>query len=128
MHDAPGGLGFPFDIIKIQKIQVSGKHGVTEAEREKALPLEISVEIVADLSKPSESDAIDDTINYSRLHREILKVVETKSRHLLERLALDIIEAMFGDKRIHQATVTISKPERLSGATPSVTIVRWNTP
>ncbi len=128
MHDAPGGLGFPLDMIKIQKIQVSGKHGVTEAEREKALPLEISVEIVADLSKPAESDAIDDTINYSRLHKEILSVVETQSRHLLEKLALDIIEAMFEDKRIRQATVTIAKLERLSGATPSVTLVRWNTP
>lgn len=127
MADTSNAEDQPLDIIRIEHIKVSGKHGVTEAEREKSLPLEVSVELLADLSKPAQSDDIDETVNYSRLNREILSVVENNSRHLLERLALDIIEAIFVDKRIRQATVCIAKPERLFGATPSVTLVRRNT-
>jgi dihydroneopterin aldolase len=126
MFHIPSKDDLPLDIIRIEKIRVSGKHGVTEAEREKALPLEVSVELLADLTRAAQSDEIDDTINYSRLHKEIISVVENKSRHLLERLALDIIEAIFVNKRIRQAKVCISKPDRLSGATPSVTLVRRN--
>jgi dihydroneopterin aldolase len=114
------------DKIRIDKIRVSGKHGVTEVEREQCLPLEVSVELLADLSKASLSDHIEDTINYSTLHKVIVDLVQTKSRNLLERLALDIIETIFEDTRIRQATVTIIKPERLGGATPSVQILRQN--
>ena len=116
----------PADVIRIEKIVARGKHGVTEVEREQCLPLELSVELRMDLTKPGRTDDIDDTVNYSTLHRIIVGVVETKSRNLLERLAEDVIEVIFQDKRVRQATVCIGKPERLGGATPSVTLVRRN--
>lgn len=116
----------PVDVIRIEKIIARGKHGVTEAEREQCLPLELSVELRIDLTKPGQTDDIDDTVNYSTLHRTIVGIVETKSRNLLERLAEDVIEVTFQDKRVRQATVWIGKPERLGGATPSVTLVRRN--
>ena len=116
----------PIDVIRIDKIIARGKHGVTEVEREQCLPLELSVELLMDLKKPGQTDNIDDTVNYSTLHRTIVGIVETKSRNLLERLAEDIVEVIFQDTRVRQATVCIAKPERLSGATPSVTLIRRN--
>lgn len=116
----------PSDKICISKIIARGKHGVTEAEREQSLPLEVSVELDVDLSRAANTDHIDDTINYSTLQRSIVSVVETKSRNLLERLAQDIIDVILEDKRVRQASVCIAKPERLGGATPSVTLVRRN--
>ena len=125
MTDGPNNP-LPADVIRIDKIVARGKHGVTEVEREQCLPLELSVELCMDLTKPGQTDDIDDTVNYSTLHRTIVAVVETQSRHLLERLAEDVIEVIFDDKRVRQATVCIRKPERLGGATPSVTLVRRN--
>lgn len=122
----PLDSSLPADVIRIEKIVARGKHGVTEVEREQCLPLELSVELRMDLTKPGLTDDIDDTVNYSTLHRTIVGVVETKSRNLLERLAEDVIEVIFQDKRVRQATVRIAKPERLGGATPSVTLVRRN--
>lgn len=116
----------PVDVIRITKIVARGKHGVTEVEREQELPLELSVELRMDLTKPSQTDDIDDTVNYSTLHRSIAAVVQTKSRCLLENLAADVLEVIFQDKRVKQATVCIAKPERLAGATPSVTLTRRN--
>lgn len=116
----------PVDVIRIEKIIARGKHGVTEIEREQCLPLELSVELCIDLTKPGQTDDIDDTVNYSTLHRTIVEIVETKSRHLLERLAEDVMAVIFQDKRVRQATVCIRKPERLGGATPGVTLVRRN--
>lgn len=116
----------PVDIIRIDKIVARGKHGVTEAEREQELPLELSVELRVDLSKSAQTDNIDDTINYSTLNQAIVSVVQTKSRHLIEKLAEDVLEVIFEDQRVRQATVRIAKPERLNGATPSVTLVRRN--
>ncbi|CAN5632621.1 dihydroneopterin aldolase [soil metagenome] len=116
----------PVDLIRIDKIIARGKHGVTKVEREQCLPLELSVELSMDLTKPGQTDDIDDTVNYSTLHRTIVGIVETQSRHLLERLAEDVVEVIFKDKRVRQVTVCIRKPERLGGATPSVTLVRRN--
>jgi FolB domain-containing protein len=90
------------------------------------LPLELSVELVIDLSRPGQTDDVEDTVNYSTLHQSIVSVVQTKSRHLIEKLAEDVIEVILEDKRVKQATVSIAKPDRLAGATPSVTLVRRN--
>jgi dihydroneopterin aldolase len=45
---------------------------------------------------------------------------------LLERLASDILEAVFEDARVARAIVTIAKPAILDGTTPSVTFDRAN--
>ncbi|MBS2004141.1 MAG: dihydroneopterin aldolase [Cyanobacteria bacterium SZAS LIN-5] len=116
----------PVDVIRIDKIVARGKHGVTAAEREQELPLELSVELLVDLSRAAQTDNIDDTINYSTLNQAIVSVVQTRSRHLIEKLAEDVLEVIFQDQRVRQATVRIAKPERLNGATPSVTLVRRN--
>ena len=114
------------DTIRIKRVKVAGKHGVTERERSVSRPLIIDVEIGADLSKAAHTDNIVDTVNYSTVHKLILNIVETQSHRLLESLANAIIETMFEDQRIVTARIRISKPERLDGATPSVTISREN--
>lgn len=114
------------DSIEIKNIQVRGKHGLTKIERDQSLPLEVSVLLNVDLSKPAKTDDISDTVNYSQLHTQIVKVVEERSHQLLERVAQDILDAIFEDLRVKAARVSISKPDRLRGATPVVTLVRWN--
>lgn len=114
------------DVITISEIYARGRHGVTEAERSQNLPLEVSVELHLDLRKAASTDDLEHTVNYATLYEKIVNVVETKSRNLLEQLAQDLLDAIFEDKKVVQASVRIFKPKRLNGATPSVKLTRRN--
>ncbi len=114
------------DSIRIDKIRVAGKHGVSAAERESCLPLEISVALLVDLSKAQKTDDLEDTVNYSTIRRQVVDVVEKTSFKLLEGLATAIFQELWKNPRIQQAQVRIAKPERLDGATPSVSMLRRN--
>ena len=54
----------------------------------------------------------------------MVEIVETHSYALIERLAAEILDRIFGDVRILRAELTIAKPHLLEGATPSVTLTR----
>jgi dihydroneopterin aldolase len=112
--------------IRVSNIRASGKHGVSASERETCLPLEIEVVLYVDLLRASMSDDLKDTINYSTVYHKVVEVVEGSSFNLLERLAAEIMVHLFEDTRIHSASVAISKPQRLKGATPTVFLTRKN--
>ena len=114
------------DCIQIDGIQVSGRHGVSSGEREACLPLEVSLSLKVNLARAEKSDDLEDTVNYSKVRAQVVAVVEKLSFKLLERLAGAIFEELFTDSRIEIARVRISKPQRLAGATPAVTLVRRN--
>jgi 7,8-dihydroneopterin aldolase/epimerase/oxygenase len=114
------------DTIRIRRIRVLGKHGVTDRERSVLRPLIVDVEITADLTTAQHSDNIVDTVNYSTVHKLVMQIVETHSYKLLESLAGAILDALFEDRRVLAARLRIGKPERLDGATPSITLARKN--
>jgi dihydroneopterin aldolase len=64
------------------------------------------------------------TLDYDALHDRIVRIVSTTSYALLEALGGELIDAIFDDDRVVRATVTLSKPQILAGATPSVTLTR----
>jgi dihydroneopterin aldolase len=114
------------DCVSIEMIQTSGRHGVTDEESAAPQPFEIEISLKVDLQAPEKSDAIEDTVNYSTVRKQVSHIVETHSYKLLERLAGAIMESLFADKRITAARVRIGKPGKLKGATPRVSLVRKN--
>ena len=110
------------DRITLRGIRAYGRHGAALGERDAAQALDIDVEIDIDLSKARASDALADTLDYAKLHEQVLAIVRDRSFALLERLGEEIARAILSDPRVRAARVTISKPNLLSGATPSVTI------
>ncbi len=114
------------DRISLRNVVAYGRHGANPGERERAQPFEIDLDFDVDLSVPQNSDRLDDTVDYARLHREIVQLVERESFELLEKLAGALLEAVFEDERIVNARLQIGKPRLLDGATPSVTLVRDN--
>ena len=114
------------DTIRIKRIRVLGKHGVTDRERSVLRPLIIDIDVQADLTRAQLSDNIADTVNYSTVHKLVMHIVETHSYKLLESLAGAILNALFEDERVLAARLRIGKPERLDGATPSITLTRKN--
>jgi len=114
------------DRITLRDIHAYGRHGADPGERATISALEIHVTAELDLRGAAQTDDLHDTVDYAALHRKIVEVVATTSYALLERLADDLLEAIFQDRRITAAEVTIGKPARLDGATPAVTLRRSN--
>jgi 7,8-dihydroneopterin aldolase/epimerase/oxygenase len=116
------------DRIALQRIVAHGRHGNDPGERDLPQPLHIDVSFDLDLTRASESDALEDTVDYSRVYARIMDLVERRSYALLERLAADLIDAVMEDGRVMRVRVTIAKPALLDGATPSVSLVRERQP
>jgi 7,8-dihydroneopterin aldolase/epimerase/oxygenase len=114
------------DRIEIRGIRVQARHGASAREREREQTFVIDVLAEIDLTEPAASDDIDATMHYGRLYERVTEIARGRSYALLERLASDLIEAVFVDPRVARAEVTIAKPGLLEGATPSVTLARPN--
>lgn len=103
-----------------------GRHGAEPAERERRQPFEIDVTAEIDLRAAQASDDLSQTMDYASLEARLVRIVATTSYALLERLAADLLDAVFDDRRVRRAEVTVSKPAILNGATPSVSLERAN--
>jgi dihydroneopterin aldolase len=114
------------DRITLSGIRAYGRHGVSAAERVELQPFDVDLAIDIDLDAACRSDALADTLDYARLHDRLVAVVTGTSYLLLERLASELLEAVFADRRVRYAEVTIAKPRVLDGATPAVTLARTN--
>lgn len=114
------------DRIALRGVRAYGRHGFDAGEREHPQPFDIDVSLEIDLRAAQSSDDIVDTVDYAALCKRLIAVVATTSHALLERLAGDLLNELFNDRRVVRAEVTVSKPGILDGATPSVTLDRAN--
>jgi 7,8-dihydroneopterin aldolase/epimerase/oxygenase len=114
------------DAIKLRSVRAYGRHGAGPGERERRRPIEIDVTVELDLHGAAASDDLVDTLDYAALRDRLVRIVSTTSYTLLERLGADLVEAIFVDRRVASAKLTLSKPGILDGATPSVTLQRDN--
>lgn len=114
------------DRISLRGVRAYGRHGYAAAERERRQPFEIDVTVDIDLREAAESDDLTQTLDYAALQERLVRVVATTSYALLERLAADLIDAVFDDRQVRSAQLTVSKPGILDGATPFVTLQRVN--
>jgi len=115
------------DEIAIAGIRVLGRHGAYAGEQDTPQPFDVAVRLYGDFAAACASDALSDAVDYAELHRRIVAVVEERSFALLERLAAEIVRAVFEDERVRGAEVSIGKPGRLGGATATVTLRRART-
>lgn len=114
------------DRIGLRGVRAYGRHGAEAAERERRQPFDVDVTVDIDLSAASQTDDLHSTMDYAALQARLVRIVSTTSYALLERLAADLLDAVFDDARVLRAQVTLSKPGLLEGATPSVTLERAN--
>jgi len=114
------------DVIRIDGIRAFGRHGANPGEREDAQPFDITALIELDLQAAEQSDDLKDTLDYDVMRRVIVQIVASTSFRLIERLAGEMLRAVFNDRRVARAEITVAKPNVLEGATPSVTLRREN--
>ena len=76
--------------IKINDLEVRGRVGVPENERETPQRLLVSLRFQIETTFAAVNDQLTKTIDYAAVTTEIEKVVEISRAHLIEKLVLDI--------------------------------------
>lgn len=98
------------DRISLTGIEVLAKHGVLDSEQRRAQLFRVDVSADLDLSEPSATDDLSDTLDYGELALEVREVVGSESHALIERVAGRVAETVLNHRQVEQVTVTVHKP------------------
>ncbi|CAN5705042.1 hypothetical protein BH10ACT1_BH10ACT1_23360 [soil metagenome] len=111
MSPAAGGAPASLpDVIELRGLELIGICGALPEERVRAQPLQVDLDVYADLSVAGGSDALADTVDYGALCDAVAAVVAGATPQLLEHLSATIADAVLAvDRRITAVTVSLRK-------------------
>lgn len=101
------------DRIYIRDLQARCIIGIYPEERVNKQDVIINLTLYADLRTACESDNLDDTVDYKRVKKRVLAMVEASSFLLVERLAGRISELCLEEKGVMRVDVSVDKPGAL---------------
>jgi len=118
------------DLIELRGLRLSGICGALPEERGRPQPLEIDLDVAADLAPAGRSDDLAETVDYGALVDDVERAVAAGRPVLLEHLAERIAAAVLAHDRVEAVTVALRKlrppvPQQL--ATSGVRITRGKT-
>jgi dihydroneopterin aldolase len=98
------------DRIELRALRLEGICGALPEERDRPQPLEIDLDVEADLAVAGASDALADTVDYGAICQVVADVVAGGAPQLLEHLAAQLAAAVLGvDERVSAVTVAVRK-------------------
>lgn len=98
------------DHIEVRALRILCHVGVGDDERAAAQPLEIDLDLEADLSAAAASDDVADTIDYGEVSMAVAAAVQATEHALLERAATIAADAALAvDRRAIAVTVSVRK-------------------
>ncbi len=101
--------------------------GALAEEHDRPQPLEIDLDVEADLTRPGRTDALADTVDYGAVARVAVRVATDERFTLLERLAERIAQEVGTVAGVVSVTVTVRKlrpPVPVDLATAGVRVTR----
>ena len=107
-HSAPLALKH-MDSIVINDLEVFYRVGVPDEERASAQRLLITVEMERDFQRAAATDDLHQTIDYFAVSQRIIKLGESRSRKLIESVAVQIAEMIKRDFKAMAVTVEVKK-------------------
>ncbi len=97
------------DRILLEGMSFDGRHGIRPAEREHAQEFEVDIDIEADLSRPGQTDQLEDTIDYRAARAIAKQTIEGESVNLLETLAARIADRVLALAGVAAVSVRVAK-------------------
>ena len=110
--------------IIIKKIKLYAHHGCFQEEAKHGGIYFVDISIDADLSKPSRTDKLTDTIDYCNVYEIVKKEMSVRS-HLIEHVAQRIIDSLkikFPQTKSIEVKVTKLNPQ-ISGEVKNVSVI-----
>lgn len=110
--------------IKLNNIRVHAQHGCLKEESIIGSDYRVDLEVAADLSKPSQSDQLKETVDYVHLNNIVKEEMRVKSK-LLEHVAKRILDRIFLEiPLVENAEISVSKINPpIGGDVESVAVV-----
>ena len=104
------------DKVFIKNLEVETVIGIYDWEREVRQLISISLVMDFGLTKAAKTDKIEDSLNYKKISKRIIKLVETLKSKLIENLAQKIADTILNEFPVSSIVVTVEKPGALRGA------------
>jgi dihydroneopterin aldolase len=99
------------DTMKLERIQLYGRHGVFAEENRLGQRFYVSLELKLDLRKAGTTDELEHTVNYAEVYGLVKNAVENETFKLIEALAETIaFRVLDAYAKIHEVTVCVVKP------------------
>ena len=113
------------DQILIRDLQFRCIIGIDPEERRDKQDITAQITLDVDLRKAGRTDAIEDTVDYRALKKEVLHMAENSQFRLIEALAENIASLCLTRDRVARVEVIVEKPGALRFARAvAVRIVR----
>ncbi len=100
----------PSDRIILKGMQFYGFHGANAEEKALGQTYLVDLAVELDLTKPGQSDQLEDTVSYTHLYRAVRTVIEDESKNLLEGIANSIASRILSEQPVTSVQVTVKKP------------------
>ncbi|MAD53767.1 MULTISPECIES: dihydroneopterin aldolase [unclassified Idiomarina] len=107
------------DEVLIEGLEVDAVIGVYDWEQGIQQKLVIDLVLAWDCQRASQSDEINDALDYAAVSQAVERWIQAKPRALIETVAEGIAELLFKDFGVTEVEVKVSKP----GAVPTATNV-----
>ncbi|HEX72182.1 MAG TPA: dihydroneopterin aldolase [Candidatus Hydrogenedentes bacterium] len=101
------------DKIHIRDLLVRCIVGIYDEERAAKQDVVINITLYADFSEACRSDRIKDTVDYKRIKKQVVAMVENSQYFLLEKLADAIAAICLDDPKVRRVQVCVDKPGAL---------------
>jgi dihydroneopterin aldolase/D-erythro-7,8-dihydroneopterin triphosphate epimerase len=101
------------DKIYIRDLSIRCIIGVNQDERTEKQDVIINVILFADTRKAGQTDDLDDSVDYKKVKKTILSLVENSEFLLIEKLAEEIAKVCLEDSKVQKVNVTVDKPGAL---------------
>lgn len=97
------------DRIVLKGMRFSGRHGLTDDEREHPQPFEVDIELLTNLQPAGVEDDIDKTIDYAQVYEICRELVEATNFKLLEAIAEGIAHEILMAMPVAEVGVRVRK-------------------
>ena len=97
------------DRIELRGMSFQGRHGARAAEKQQSQEFTVDLEVECDIEKAAKSDALEDTIDYTRLRSIVREIIEGPSTNLLETLAAKIAQRTLEVDGVGSVSVRVAK-------------------
>ena len=83
------------DTIVLKNMAFYGYHGNLDSEQSQGQRFFVDVQVRTDLTKPGQTDNLEDSINYVEIYDIVNEIMTGESYHLLEKLGALIADALY---------------------------------
>jgi dihydroneopterin aldolase len=95
-------------VVELAGLEIPGRHGVEDWEREQEQPFVYDLEL--ELEEPA-SDRLEETVDYREVVELVRAVSESRQFQLLESIAAAVADALLERFPLERARVRVRKPQ-----------------